>query len=187
MDGRAAQRLPEYRSLVQSIEGGKTLASQQIGSLREGLQSNDPVLTSIAAWCISKMGPEGDALRPLLNSIKTGDDSMTRAFLTLAETSGELRSASLADKIRRYTALAAESNPYLKVEAAKLLLKFDRKKGKEVLARQTRDNESVTRVSASRALRAVQMADGETPVLPMPSGDELYETVLSVIAGPGSR
>jgi len=120
-------------------------------------------------------------LEPDLKRVTAKDDSMPAAFVTLAEAGLSLRDASPTEKVNYYSRLASKNNSYLQVEAAKMVAKIDWNAGKILLGRFAEEKGSGAYVSANNWLRAMQVADGEAAVRPLPPSDELYETVLSVI------
>jgi hypothetical protein len=85
MDTVAAEKLPELKTLAQSVRLGNAITSEEIEKLRECLQSGDPVLVSIASWCVLKLGFQGDALQVELLKLSKNLGEMPDAFVTLAK------------------------------------------------------------------------------------------------------
>lgn len=182
MDTVAAEKLPQLKSLVQSIRIGNALSSTEVEKLRECLRSGDPVLVSIASWCVFKLGPQGDILQPAISEVPEKLGDMPDAFVTLAKEGKSARQLDLNQRKERLEKLAATENPYLKVEAAKRLLQIDKVAGRELLTRLAEaPAKAQAATEASRELRKLDKSEGKNTVEPLPYTDERYETVLSII------
>jgi len=181
MDSKAAEKLPALRLLVQEVKSGVSLNDKELALLQECLHQSDPVLVAVAAWCIERLGSKADELQAKLANIPPSVGDMARAFVTLAQESKRLRSYSNEQRIARYAELTKDSNPYLRIEAAKALTTVDPVRGKSVLSELARKEDKQTQIDAKRALRAMDVSDQETATAKLPYRDEQYETVLSIV------
>ena len=185
MDSEAAKGLPELKALVQLLRTGGAVAPSNIDKLRECLHSGDAVLVSIASWCVYKMGQQGDSLQRDMpkESDKLGD--MASAFVTLAKESKSLRQLDQNQRKERLVRLTESKNSFLRVEAAKEVVKIDRVAGKKIMAKlvvDLGDPPSATQaIEASRQINKIEKMEGKMDGEPASHSDELYETVLSVI------
>lgn len=177
MDMKAAEMLAPIKGVVRNVKAHVPVPNQGVALLRTCLQSGDPVLISIAAWCVMQMGSQGDELQPDLANLapKTGD--MTYAFVTLAKGSRLARNQTLEERQAHLRALANSDNPILTVEAAKALVRIDHAAGRTLLRTLAQQSRGETAVEASRALGRLESS--RTPQLPY--SDEKYETVLSIV------
>jgi hypothetical protein len=179
MDTEFSERLPVLKQAVSVIKSGNSLSVEQISLLRQSLNSNDPVLVSIAAWCVREAGAKGDVLRSELDSVPTTVGPMAQAFVALAKEEKSMRGKPIQQKSERLRAMVSGANPYLKVESAKMLLRIDKSEGKAVLEQLTR--EKATAQEAIRTMRNVDKVEGAKPRLPVPVSDEKYALVLSIV------
>jgi hypothetical protein len=88
----------------------------------------------------------------------------------------------MTQRKERLEKLAASENPYLKVEAAKRLMKIDKVAGRKLLtklAEASVNEQSIT--DASRELRRLEQSEGKIIKAPIPNADERYATVLAII------
>jgi len=173
MDTVEAEKLPQLKSLVQSMETEK---------LRECLQSNDPVLVSIASWSVLKLGSAGDVLQSEISKVPEKLGDMPDAFVTLAKEEKSAQQLDVNHRKERLEKLAASENPYLRIEAAKRILQMDKVTGRKLLTKLAEapvKSQSVT--EASRELRKLDKSEGTNTGEPLPYTDEQYETVLSII------
>ncbi len=178
MDTKASEKLSLLRPITDTIKTGRPISEGEVQVLHDCLLSEDPVLIAVAAWCVREMGSQGDILQADLDKVSSHVEDMTRAYVTLAKEQRRLREASTAQRVQRLTDLAQQSNPYVRLESAKMLSRLDRKAAVAIMDHLSRNGSDPTSGEATRALRSMKQAEA-TP-RPKPTSNERYALVLSL-------
>jgi HEAT repeat protein len=179
MDAEAAKMIPALQRVLAVVQGGGELSDEDDRMLLACLEGGDPVLVSLAAYISGETKKERVAFRPRLEAAlgRTTAD-MPKAFLQLAVQNAKMDNGSDAQAHDTLNALVKDPNPYLRIQAAKEVLKRNGRDGKVALRSLLADESPVARGEAARQLKKL----GE-PEAAIPMVDERYELVLSVIEG----
>jgi hypothetical protein len=178
--GGAPEKLLEMEKVLQSVHKAGSLSDGDRHVVMQGLASGDALLMSLAAYAIGQSkDPEMLLCEKSEEVLKRTPDAMAKAFLRLMLIRKASEGKSKPEKVTAITALLRDSNSFLRVEAAKELLRLDPEKGESALrAIATSDPEITARGEAFNQLDKVGKREG---VKPTPQPNEHYELLLSII------
>jgi hypothetical protein len=236
MDGRAAEKLPELKSLIKEVRNSHQLKEPQRNFLIETFDSGDTVLISLAAYVVGLTEGEetnlcakaetvlklidaefdkieaekaqalnpppppsphqsiSDMVREMHASItnrnltvKTNQvtkrspfkaNPMSQAFIRLMLTKKKIPSMTLTEQEGHYKALIKDRNPFMKIEAAKELLKLDPEEGQKAIKALVTDQDPAAKFEAMRQLQALEKPEHYAMSM---DPDELYATYLITV------
>lgn len=178
MDVEAAKKIPELKHVLFNVREKGRLTDQDRVVVEGNLASGDPVLVSLAACVVAESKEDETNLCAKAEDVLKTAEAMPQAFIRLMLTKKKAEGKSPAQRTAAIEPLLKEANPYLRVEAAKQLLKTDSRKGEETLKTLLSDDSIIAKGEAFRQLHKRGKAANAMPV-PMP--DERYELLSSII------
>jgi hypothetical protein len=178
MDTEAGKKLLELESTLAAVRLHGALSDTDRRAIEVNLSSGDPVLVSLAACIIAESKGEEANLCARAEGVLKSAEAMPQAFIRLMLTTKKVADKNPAQKTASIEPLLKDTNPYLRVEAAKQLLRTDPRKGEEALKTLLSDDSIIAKGEAFRHLHERGKAANAVPV-PMP--DERYELLLSII------
>lgn len=179
MDAKAARELPNIEKILVSVCSSGRLDSSERKDIESYLfSSSNGVIVSLAAWITTQSKDCETGLCACAESNAGRVDLMSQAFIRLLLIR---KSVSTGDPSRMVPLLELclkDTNPYLRIEAAKEIYKIDNRKGIRLFRTLLTDESIFARGEAFRQLDVLGQAGDAEPV-PMP--DEEYELLLSII------
>lgn len=179
VDTEVAKKLPEFRSLVSKLSTNQTITTNEVDLLKWGVRSRDPAIISIVAWCDMLLKGKQPEIRRRLEELAPDLPELPRAFVQLRKTSHKIENMKGDQQAEAWRELIASSNPYLRIEAAKQLVKVDVSAGKASLYKLIKDPSTSVAAEARRTLERMG-SSGLGPPVPF-ALDQSYAAVLSAI------
>ena len=183
MDSEAAKNIPELKKLFFCVRDKGRLTDQNRLVVEANIASDDPVLVSLAVCIVAESKGDETNLCAKVEDILNKSRAMPQAFIQLMLAKKKTEGKSMSERMAALETLLREPNPYLRVEAAKALLKNDPQKGEDALRTLLSDNSIIAKGEAFRQLHRIGKDANAVPV-PMP--DERYEFLLSIIENSNS-
>lgn len=178
MDTEEGKKLPDIEEIVASVCSSGRLASIERNYVGKLFSSSNGVIVSLAAWITTQSKDCETGLCARAESNAGRVDLMSQAFIRLLLIR---KSVSTGDPSRMVPLLELclkDTNPYLRIEAAKEIFRIDARKGIQFIRTLLADKSIIARGEAFRQLDVLGQAGDAEPV-PMP--DEEYELLLSII------
>lgn len=178
MDVEAAKKIPELKHVLISVRQQGRLTDQDRLIVERNLASGDPVLVSLAACVVAESKEAETDLCVKAEGVLKEASAMPQAYIRLMLTKKKAEGKSSAQLTAAIEPLLKDPNPYLRVEAAKEVLKTNARNGEEALETMLSDDSVIAKGEAFRQLHKRGKAGSSVPT-PMP--DERYELLLSII------
>lgn len=178
MDAEEGKKLPDIEEIVASVCSSGRLASIERNNVEKLFSSSNGVIVSLAAWITAQSKDCETGLCARAESNAGRVDLMSQAFIRLLLIR---KSVSTGDPSRMVPLLELclkDTNPYLRIEAAKEIYRINARKGMQFIRTLLADKSIIARGEAFRQLDMLGHAGDAEPV-PMP--DEEYELFLSII------
>ena len=178
MDAKAGRELPNIEKILVSVCSSGRLDSSERKDIESYLSSSNGVIVSLAAWITAQSKDCETGLCACAESNAGRVDLMSQAFIRLLLIR---KSVSTGDPSRMVPLLELclkDTNPYLRIEAAKEIYRINARKGMQFIRTLLADKSIIARGEAFRQLDMLGQAGDAEPV-PMP--DEEYELLLSII------
>jgi hypothetical protein len=177
MDAEDAKLLPKLQQIVNEVRRNGLIRSQDAVYLKRCIETKNPVLTALSLWCARVSTSNIASLEDLLKDVKPQLQQMPLAFVTLYEELVPLREKGVDVTARKLLALSQSSNPYLRLESARELVKIDSALGRARLEELTNDSSSFVATYAAAIAR--KLGYSKAALVPLPY--EEYSTVLTVL------
>ena len=178
MDAEEGKKLPDIEEIVASVCSSGRLAAIERNYVGKLFSSSNGVIVSLAAWITTQSKDCETGLCARAESNAGRVDLMSQAFIRLLLIR---KSVSTGDPSRMVPLLELclkDTNPYLRIEAAKEIFRIDARKGIQFIRTLLADKSIIARGEAFRQLDVLgQTGDAE----PVPMPDEEYELLLSII------
>jgi hypothetical protein len=174
MDARSAEKLPNFRRIVQKVKKKTALSKNDHDFLTESLSTNDPVLLSLSAWVIGEIGDSEILVKELKSKNFAKADDMTKAFVSISLDKEKAKSQKkkwMPDETQ-----VKSTNRYVRTECVREMLLRDKEKGKSALKGLKEEKDPFVKSAAERISKATKKEKSQTPLI-----DERYELVLSII------
>lgn len=178
MDAEAAKKIPELSHVLSSVRQQERLNDQDRVVVERNLASGDPVLVSLAAFVVAESKEAETDLCAKAKDALDKASAMPQAYIRLMLTKKKAQNTSRAQLTAALEPLLKDPNPYLRVEAAKEILKADSFKGERVLETMLSDDSVIVKGEAFRELHKRGKTGGSAPA---PMTDERYELLLSIV------
>lgn len=178
MDAEEGKKLPDIEEIVASVCSSGRLDSIERNNVEKLFSSCNGVIVSLAAWITAQSKDCETGLCARAESNAGRVDLMSQAFIRLLLIR---KSVSTGDPNRMVPLLELclkDTNPYLRIEAAKEIYKIDNRKGIRLFRTLLADKSIIARGEAFRQLDVLGQAGDAEPV-PMPV--EEYELLLTII------
>jgi hypothetical protein len=178
MDAIAAEQIPAARKIAAKINQNEVLKAEELAFIGQCIEGKDPILTSFAAWAIGATTSNDASVVLRLRRIDTSKlEAMPQAFVMVALQKIEARAIGEAWKPTKDQ--LDSSNPFLRVETTRELIRLDKVEGEAARKRLESDSSAIVKAAAAK-LSSSEKPAPEIEAIPMP--DERYELLLSVIA-----
>ena len=178
MDTEAARELPNIEKILLSVCSGGRLDSGERKDIVAYLSSSNGVIVSLGAWITAQSKDCETELCSVAESNAKKADLMAQAFIRLLLIRKSVSTGDTSRKVPLLELCLKDTNPYLRIEAAKEIYKIDNRKGIRLFRTLLADESIIARGEAFRQLDMLGQA-GEAEPVPMP--DEEYELLLSII------
>lgn len=179
MDAKTAEKIPELRRIAMNIRNGGSVSQKDRIIIAQCIDSNDPVLLSASAWIVGEEKGENEGLSDKLKAVQQGKlDDMSLAFILIALEKREAKKRG--HQWVPSKGLQDDTNPYLRIETTRALLRRRHDEGMTVLRKMQVDKRPLVKAAAENLSvdGTTNSASGHVPML-----DERYELLLSVIQG----
>jgi hypothetical protein len=178
-DAEAAKLFPTFRTIISKLQTNTVVEVSEIDFIKKAIATKDPVLVSLAAWCVLLIEPQDRQLDESLQRMEVQVEEMPRAFIKIAQAHQGLRRESLSKRKDQWKSLTRDANPYVRLEAVKQLIKVDASSGRTELDKLLADKSALVARHASSILKRLDPAVEHDR--PIPFSDERYEVVLSLV------
>ncbi len=177
MDAKAAEKIPELRRIAMNIRNGGSLSQKDRIIIAQCIDSNDPVLLSASAWILGEEKGEDEGLSDKLKAVQQGKlDDMSFAFIRIALEKREAKKRGHQGVPSK--GLQDDTNPYLRIETTRALLRRRHDEGMAALKKMQADERPLVKAAAENLSTdgPINSASGRVPML-----DERYELLLFAI------
>ena len=178
MDAEEGKKLPDIEEIVASVCSSGRLASIERNNVEKLFSSSNGVIVSLAAWITAQSKDCETGLCACAESNAGRVDLMSQAFIRLLLIRKSVSSGDPSSMVPLLELCLKDTNPYLRIEAAKEIYKIDNRKGIRLFRALLADKSIIARGEAFRQLDMLGQAGDAEPV-PMP--DEEYELFLTII------
>lgn len=178
MDTEDGRELPNIEKILASVCSSGRLNSGERKDIVAYLSSSNGVIVSLGAWITAQSKDCETELCSVAQSNAKIADLMAQAFIRLLLIK---KKASTVDSDKTVSSLELclkDTNPYLRIEAAKEIYRIDNRKGIRLFRTLLADESIIARGEAFRQLDELGQAGDAEPV-PMPV--EEYELLLTII------
>ena len=178
MDLEKSKKIPRLEEILASVSSHGSFTDSERHDIEQSLACSNSVVVSLAAWIISRSKDNETNLCARIEATVAGGDMMSQAFARMLPIWKSARHEESCKSLVALESFLKESNPYLRIEAAKEIHRVDSKSGERVLKELLADGSIIVRGEAFRQLDKIGRAGDAIPVF-MP--DEEYELLLSII------
>jgi hypothetical protein len=180
MYAEAAAKLPRAEQLAAQARAGKPPSATEHAELVAFLKMRDSVITSAAAWILSRDISNRDENLKALAEIEADTYGLMAAFVKLAQV--QLSEIDERRRLARLREFTTSDNPYLQVEATRQISTSDPKAAFEIFRRLAQDSANPARREIAEQLK--RMDPGAQVAPAVPPTDDMYAIVLDVIRTP---
>ena len=178
MDAEEGKKLPDIEEIVASVCSSGRLASIERNNVEKLFSSSNGVIVSLAAWITAQSKDCETGLCACAESNAGRVDLMSQAFIRLLLIRKSVSSGDPSSMVPLLELCLKDTNPYLRIEAAKEIYRINARKGIQFIRTLLADKSIIARGEAFRQLDMLGQAGDAEPV-PMP--DEEYELFLTII------
>ena len=178
MDFEESKKIPRLKEILASVSSHGRINVSECRDIEKSLSCSNGVVVSLATWIVAQSKDSETNLYARIEANGVGGDLMSRAFARMSPIWKTARHDESRKNLAALESFLKESNPYLRIEAAKEIQRIDSKRGERILKKLLSDESIIVRGEAFRQLDKLGRAGDALPEL-MP--DEEYELLLSII------
>jgi hypothetical protein len=166
---------PIARAIFQHLKDGKRLTESERTTIKSWLSGESPFLQALAALLVGRLAEDEPELDEQLakHSRRYADLASGLAKVALAQRANRVR--ALPERAAAMKTLAADTNPFIALEAVRALAEIDPGKAKEMARQLYKDKDHPLRPYIANFLRS----HGED-ILPQPIPSSVYKTFVNL-------
>ncbi len=180
MDAEASKDIPQFKKIIGALLSKQSLSQEDLTLLNHGIESNDPVLISLVAWCLPRMEKETDLLYDALDRKLPSLSGMPKALVLLGKEKKCFKDKPIPEKVIVLKKMIESENEYLRIESAKELARISPKEAISAFKGLLNDPSPQVRSQVIDSLKILDKESVQRILDYPPIADERYILFLSI-------